>query len=389
MAISLVAIGCAITFVLTCTVSLNIYNSKIGSSQKYEGVYAKLQEIDSAVRNNYIGQLNDDSLENGVLNGYVMGIGDRYASYMGAASYYELKQTTDGVILGAGIDVSPDGSGYLLITNVYANSSAELNGVKTGDVITAIDGESLLSMQSDKAMDKLSGEIGTRIALKLLRNGDELSVNLIRQQLEIESVSGEVVNDKIGYVKISAFNAKTPEQFSDTLNRLYEQGIGALILDVRQNGGGIVSALKPMLNKFIPAAVVAVAEYSDKSRKTLVETDAEEYSDIPIVILVDGGTASAAELFAVALRDECGAQLVGTQTYGKALMQNTFEFSDGSAVTISTAKIYPSKSDSWDGVGLKPDYATDLPAGTLPENLTHETDSQFIKAVEIASTLAP
>lgn len=386
VAISLVAIGCAITFVLTWTVSLKIYNSKIGTSEKYEGVYAKLREIDATVRTNYIGTLSDEQLESSVINGYVVGIGDPYAGYMPASSYYELQQTTGGIVNGAGFEAEEDGSGYLRITGVYKGGSAELNGVEAGDIITEIDGKSLLQMESGTAVERLSGEIGTHIALKLLRDGEEISVNLVRQQIEIESVTGEMMNGTIGYISISAFNAKTPDQFADVLNKLVTDGATALILDVRQNSGGLVSALKPMLNRFIPAAIVATAEYSDGSRKTLVETDSADNLTLPIVVLVDGGTASAAELFAVALRDECGAILVGTQTYGKAVMQNTYEFSDGSAITISTAKIYPSKSANYDGVGLKPDYVTELPAGALPANLTADADAQLQKALEI---LAP
>ena len=383
VAISLVAIGCAITFVLTWTVSLKIYNGKLVSSDTYEGMYAKLREIDATVRNNYINSVSDEQIANSVINGYVAGIGDKYASYMAADSYYELQQTNNGIIMNAGFDAEEDGSGYLLVTTVYKGSSAELNGVEVGDVITEIDGKSLLSMEAGTAAGKLSGEIGTRIALKLLRDGEEISVNLIRQQLEIESVTSKVLNGSVGYIKITAFNGKTAEQFADHLNKLIEADAKALIIDVRQNGGGLVSSLKPILDRFIPAAIIATAEYSDGSRRTLIETDSEVHVDLPIAILVDGGTASASELLAVALRDECGAVLVGTQTYGKAVMQNTYEFPDGSAITISTAKVYPSKSDSYDGIGLKPDYLAELPAGATLGSLSDDMDSQLQKALEV------
>ncbi|MCI5668595.1 MAG: PDZ domain-containing protein, partial [Oscillospiraceae bacterium] len=180
IAISLVAIGCAITFVLTWTVSLNIYNSKIGTSEKYEGVYAKLREIDTAVRQNYIGTVSDDALEASTINGYIAGIGDKYASYSSPSAYYELQQSNEGVILGAGFEAEENGSGYLTVTTVYKGSSAELNGVKVGDVITAIDGKSLLSMEPGQALERLSGETGTRLALQILREGVEgdITVNL-------------------------------------------------------------------------------------------------------------------------------------------------------------------------------------------------------------------
>ena len=138
IAISLVAIGCAITFVLTWTVSLNIYNQKISSSEKYEGVYRKLQEMDVTVRSNYTGTITDETLETSVINGYVAGIGDKYATYMPAQAYYELQQTSSGVVNGAGIEAEEDGSGYLKIPPVYKNSSAASTGVLTGDMIPDI-----------------------------------------------------------------------------------------------------------------------------------------------------------------------------------------------------------------------------------------------------------
>lgn len=386
VAISLVAIGCAITFVLTWAVSLNVYNSKIGTSEKYEGMYAKLREIDAAVRTNYINvsAYSEDAIETAVINGYVSGLGDKYASYMTSSAYYEIEQTNNGVIHGAGFEAEDDGSGYLKIISVYSGSSAELNGVLAGDIITEIDGKSLLSMEAGTAKEKLSGDVGTRIRLKLLRDGEEVTVNLIRQQLDITSVSSKILDGNVAYIKISSFNAKTPEQFVTILNDIMSGEVNAIVIDVRQNSGGVVSALKPMLNRFIPAAVVASAEYADGSRKALVETDAEvSVSGIPIAVLVDEGTASAAELFAGAMKDGCGAVIIGTQTMGKAVMQNTYEFSDGSALTISTARIYLTKSGTWDGTGIKPDYTVERNVDILPEYLSLENDTQLQKAIEI------
>lgn len=382
IAISLVAIGCAITFVLTWTVSLNIYNSKIGTSEKYEGVYAKLREIDTTVRQNYIGTVNDELLESSTINGYIAGTGDKYASYSAPSAYYELQQTNAGVILGAGFKAEEDGSGYLKITTVYKGSSAELNGVTAGDIITAIDGKSLLSMEQGQALERLSGEAGTRLALQLLRDGESLSVNLIRQQIDIESVTHKLYDNGIGYIRITTFNAKTPEQFSAALTSLTDSGAKALIIDVRQNGGGVVSALKPILNQFIPSAIVATTKYSDDSRKSLIETDSDASMSLPAAVLVDGGTVSAAELFAAVMRDEYGAVIVGSQTFGKAVMQNTYEFSDGSALTLSVGTIY-TKSGTWNDTGIKPDYAVELTAGAVPDTLTEDADAQLQKAFEV------
>lgn len=383
VAISLVAIGCAITFVLTWTVSLNIYNSKISTVEKYDGVYEKIRQMDAVVRNNYIGTLNDAAVQNGILNGYVSGIGDKYANYMQPNSYYQLQQIESGVVNGVGFEAYEDGSGYLVVSTVYKNSSADTNGMKAGDIITEIDGRSLLLMESGVALERLAGEIGTQVTIKYLRDGESYVVNLIRQQVEIESVTDEMLDKNVGYIRITTFNQKTAEQFASSLNTVLSNKAVALVIDVRQNSGGVYSSLKPMLNRLLPAAIAATAEYRNGVRKPLIETDSEQKLDIPVAVLVDSGTAAAAELFAVALKDEGGAVLVGTQTGGKAVMLTTYEFPDGTALTVSTAKIIPSKSESYDGVGLKPDYAVELPSGSSISFLEHEADTQLIKALEV------
>lgn len=391
LAISLVAIGCAITFILTWTVSLNNYNAKIASTEKYEGVYRKLRELDATARTNYIGTVDQDAIENAVLNGYVNGIGDEYATYLSADRYYDYQQANNGVINGAGFEAVEDGSGYIQVTKVYKNSSADMNGVKVGDMIIEINGRAILSMTADAALKQITGEVGSTISLKVVSNGEERNVTLTRQQIDIESVTYKMLEGDIGYIDIMYFNAKAPEQFSNALNSLRSAGAKSFIFDVRHNDGGLISSVRPMLNRLIPAAAVATAEYANGVRKTLIETDSEESVSIPVTVLVDGKTEFAAEVFAVGLRDELGAPLIGTQTAGKGVVLNAFEFSDKSALILTTANIIPSRSDKFDKVGLKPDYITELPADTVFDSLTDAEDTQLQKAIEIltAMTAAP
>ena len=213
-------------------------------------------------------------------------------------------------------------------------------------------------------------------------------MNLVRQQLEVESVTCRLLENSLGYINISTFNAKTAEQFDNALTTLSNLDAKALVIDVRQNSGGVTGSLKPILNRFMPSAIAATVEYSDGSRKTLIETDSDESLDIPVAILTDNGTASAAELFAAVMRDEYGAVLIGTQTYGKAVMQNTFQFSDGSALTISVGTIY-TRSGTWNETGLKPDYSVELAAGATPDTVDDDSDSQLKKAVEILTPRIP
>ena len=351
VAISLIAIGCAITFVLTWTISLNIYNSKISSAQKYDGAYDKIRQMDAVIRSNYIGEIDEEAVKNGILSGYVNSIGDGNATYLTPTEYYRKQQIESGVVTGAGFEAYEDGSGYLVISSVYKNSSADNNGLMPGDVITEIDGRSVTQMEPGAALDKISGEIGTQIT--------------------------------IGYLRISAFNQNTAEQFSRSLNTVLSNKATALVIDIRQNKGEVFSVVKPMLNRILPAAVAANAEYKNNVIKPLIETDSERQLDIPIAVLLDSGTSSAAELFAIALKDEGKATLIGTRTSGKATVVTTYEFPDGAALSISTAKVVPSKSASYDKTGINPDYVVELPAGMYVDYVEHDADTQLIKALEI------
>lgn len=383
LAISLVAIGCAITFILTWTVSLNRYNAKIASTEKYEGVYEKLRALSTSAQTNYVGTIDPDVVENAVLNGYVSGIGDEYAMYLSPDRYYDYQQAQNGVINGVGLEAFEDGSGYLQISKVYKNSAADLNGLKAGDMIIEINGRNILSMTADAAQKQITGEVGTTIQLKTVSNGEERVVTLTRAQIDIESVTYKMLDGDIGYIKILYFNARTSEQFSNALNSLRGAGARSFIFDVRHNDGGLITSVRPMLNRLIPAAAVATAEYANGVRRTLIETDSEESLDLPVTVLVDNKTESAAEVFAVGLRDEMGAMLVGAQTAGKGVVLNAFEFSDKSALILTTAHIIPSKSERFDKVGLKPDYITELPAEVNFNTLTDAEDTQLQKAVEI------
>lgn len=388
VAVSLVAIGCAITFVLTWTVSLNIYNSKISGVQEREEIYTKIKEIDSIVRTNYIGTIDDEALIQSILSGYVSGISDKYTTYIPADNYYTVQQAGSGVLVGIGVDAVEEASGYIQITKVYEGSVAAASGIMLNDIITEIDGKNVLSIGNTEALKILKGDEGTSVSVKINRQGEEMSFNLVRAKLEIKSVKGRKIGD-YGYVRISTFNDTTGAQFSEIIDSLIEQDVKGFIFDVRQNSGGLVNGLKPILNRLLDEGIIATAKYADGSVKTLIETDSEQSVKLPMTVLVDNGSASASELFSAALRDESDAKLVGTTTYGKAVMQNTYEFKDGSALVLTIAKVYSSRSDYYDGIGLKPDYFTELTAGQEKyiDTLDETNDDQLKKALEVMETL--
>ena len=224
----------------------------------------------------------------------------------------------------------------------------------------------------------MRGTEGSEIKLTVRRDGIDKDYTFTRRSIEMITVSGEMVNERVGYIKISGFKKNTPQQFIDTLERLTSNGAKAIVFDVRDNGGGIVDSLSDCVDPLLPEGVIATAEYKDGHRETLVYSDAAEL-DIPMVVLVNNNTASAAELFAASLRDFGDAVLVGEKTYGKGVMQQTTEFDKNGAVVLTVAKYKTTVSEWYDGIGLTPDLTV--------ENTSEEYDEQKSRAVDAAMSL--
>lgn len=385
--ISLVAIACAITYVLTTTISLNSYNKKIAGVNERESFYTKYQEIDSFVRNNYVGGIDETQLIISMFDGYMNGIGDKYARYLTANDYYELQQQNRGSLVTSGIRAVADGGGYLRVTEVYEGSSAAQLGIMSSDIITAVDGSSVLELGTEKAIKNLQGDEGTRLSITIQRDGIESRHTLIRQSVDIITVKGVAVGNT-GYIRISGFNNQTDVQFNIAIEEMLNVGVRGVVIDLRGVTGGIIAPVGNILNRMVGNAVLATAEDKHGNTTSIITTGAEQSLDIPIVVLVDSGTANYAELMASILRDFKNAQIVGVQSAGDATMTKTQVLRDGSAVTISVAKMKSAESLSFDGVGIKPDFVVEM--SILPEtnimNIENTSDLQLRKALDVLNT---
>ncbi len=381
--ISLVAVACAITFVLTMTVSLNMYNSMVAGVQERETINAKIKEIDSFVRSSSIYELDEADILSGIMNGYIDGVDDKYARYYTSDEYYRQQQIESGVIIGTGVETEINGD-YLEITKVYSGSSAEVAELSKAYIITAVDKKSVLEIGAEKAQSMLDGEEGTKISLTVKAPDDsEKSVTLVRQQIKLQSVAGKLV-DGYAYIKIYTFNNTTGEQFTQLIDNFESQSVLGYIFDVRDVSDGITAPLNAMLNRVLPKATVATSKDNNGIEHNLIETDSTTVIDKPIAVITNSGTACLAELFAAGMRDFADASVVGSVTAGKAELQTTRSFKDGSAVSISTARAYPTQSDSFDDIGITPDYIVDITAQQA-ENIKFadaESDPQLQKALE-------
>ena len=385
--ISLVAVACAITFVLTMTVSLNMYNSMVTGVQERETINAKIKEIDTFVRSSSIYEMDETDILNGIMNGYISGLDDKYAKYYTTSEYYKKQQIESGEIIGVGVETVIEGD-YLKITEVYEGSSAHVVEIAQDYVITEVNNRSLLTIGAVQAQKMLDGEEGTKVTITTRApDGTENTVTLVRQSIQLQTVKGAMI-DGYAYIKISAINNLTDEQFTQLIDKYESQSVLGYIFDVRNVVDGELQPLQNMLNRVMAKGTVAKKVLSDGTEEELLITDGIQEVKKPMAVIVNTSTACAAELFAVGLRDFSGAALVGSATAGKSELQTTKSFKDGSAVSISTARVYPTQSESFKGVGLKPGYIVDI---TQQEELAIKfadpsTDIQLQKALEAVAS---
>lgn len=378
LAISLMAIASAVTFILTSFFSLQSFNEKVVDVNEKAKKYNSLQMLDTFVREHYSGKIDETVLNNGILKGYILGLDDKYSHYLSEEEYRAELLSDKGELVGLGLTLDKDESGYLRITDVLENSPAAENEIAENDVIVRINDFDVSEISFEEALEALNGSEGTSVKLAIRRSGVEKSYELTRSVIEVISVSGRLIDGYIGYIKIDSFKENTPDQFVDTLQRLTSNGAKTFIFDLRDNGGGLLSAVEKCLDPLLPEGVVATAEYKDGHTETIVYSDDSELK-LPMTILVNNNTASSAELFAAALKDFGKGELVGEKTYGKGVIQSITEFETGGAVVLTVAEYKTVKSECYDGVGLTPEYTV--------INEDPSFDSQLDKAIEIADGL--
>lgn len=386
--ISLIAVACAITFVLTMTVSLNMYNSMVAGVQEREAINSKIKEVDSFVRGSSLYTLEEQDIINGIMNGYISGVDDEYARYYTTEENYRRQELEKGIVTGTGMNTVVSGD-YLEVTQVYSGSSAAVNGIQRGTMITAIDSKSILDITPEKAQQMLEGDDGTRVNITYLTtDGTEKKVTLIRQQINIESVKAKLING-YAYIQISTFNSATAEQLSLQIDKFEAQSVLGYIFDVRDNNSADINALTNTLDRILPAGIGGYSVDKNNKKTDIIVTDDTMSLRRPMTVIVNNGTLCAGEMFALMLKEQCSAQIVGSVTGGKAEIQTVQTFKDGSAVAVSTARIYPAKSESFDDVGVKPNYVVDLTTEQVQAILFADptTDPQLQKALEVVATI--
>ena len=394
VAATVTLIAMAVTFSMTMTVSMNMFNNTVSSVKNKERMYNKLSEVDRYVRANEYFDINDDTLNDTIASGYMLGISDRYARYYSAKAYSERVGLANGRLMGIGVSVVKDpSSGYARIIRVYDNTPATNVGLEVGGFITAIGDTSTRSMSDAAAMTSaLLGEEGSIVSIKYLTPlREEQSFEIIHANYTTPSISTvRLMDNGVGYLRIDSFTSGTAVEFRNAVNSLTNQGATSLIFDLRDNSGENLNAALVATDYCVPSGLIAQSQDKDGNVTDLRMSDENEIT-LPMVCLVNGNTASAAELFASSLRTLNGARLVGTTTMGKGTIQSSPQrLSDGSAVVITVAKLICGDGSCFDGIGLSVDVDRPLTADeqTAYYDYTIENDPQIQRAVSTAQQMS-
>ena len=391
VAATVTLIAMAVTFSMTMTVSMNMFNNTVSSVKNKERMYNKLSEVDRYVRANEYFDINDDTLNDTIASGYMLGISDRYARYYSAKAYSERVGLANGRLMGIGAAVVKDpSSGYARIIRVYDNTPATNVGLEVGGFITAIGDTSTRSMSDTAAMTSaLLGEDGSTVNIEYLTPlREEQSFEIAHANYTTPSISTvRLMDNGVGYLRIDSFTSGTAVEFRNAVNSLTNQGATSLIFDLRDNSGENLNAALVATDYCVPSGLIAQSQDKGGNVTDLRMSDENEIT-LPMVCLVNGSTASGAELFANALRKMAGATIVGSTTAGKGvLLSDPQSLSDGSAVVITVGILLDNEGKNWNGTGLTPDVDASLTNDEQSSyyDFTVDNDPQIAKAINAIS----
>lgn len=385
-AIVLMLLAALVTFQITYVGLSNKYKKDLNSVIASQQLFSKLSMVDSYYHSLYIGELDEEELIDNTIRGYVYGTGDKYAYYLDREQYAELISDTNAEMQGIGVYVIFQND-VIEIISVMPDSPALEAGIEPGDLVVYVEGESVSEIGYNAAISKLKGEAGTYAEFTVLRGEELIDFRIKRGYVNEQTVMSRTLESDptIGIVKILSFDLGTPGQFKEACQNLIDGGVGKFIFDVRYNPGGDLRSIVEILDYLLPEG--PIVRITDKDGN-VVETYTSDASslDLPICVLTNGSTASAAELFTSALKDYEKATVVGTNTYGKGTVQTIIPLSDGTGIGISYRLYCPPFSDNFEGVGVAPDVEVEPDESLAGKNIykiTDSEDNQLQKAVEI------
>lgn len=347
---------------------------------------AKIRQIEEMLDTYYVEDYDKELAEELMYTGLVAGVGDPYTYYLSADSLAEQVEKNSGHFVGIGVEIYAGDDGYIVVSSVTPGGPAEAAGILAEDKITEVDGESITGKTAADVSALVKGEEGTDVTLTIFREstGEVLEKTVTRQDIQVQTVSWRMMDDNIGYISIMNFRENTYNQFKEALDTLEAEGMEKLVLDLRNNTGGLVKSAHEIGEELLPEGIMVYTMDKEGNREDTLCDDV--YNDVPMVVLVNGNSASAAEILAGAIQDTGRGELIGTTTFGKGLVQRLFTLPDGSGLNVTIQKYYTPNGTSIHGVGITPDYEVELPEEYAQQtNIPAEADTQLQKAVEVLS----
>lgn len=379
------AIG-ALSVLLVCAIAVGIifslnYERKVKADRTTlalgDNVTSKINELTGIVDSLFLYDYDKDEMADNIYKAVMSSLDDPYSKYYTAEEYKELSASTEGVYYGIGATVTLNDDGYVRIVQTQEGSPAEEAGILAEDVITEVAGENVKGMKLDDIVSRMKGEEGTSVTLTIVRGDENLKIDVTRRKIDSVLVTGKMLDNNIGYIAISQFEGVTLEQFNNAFDDLKEQGMQGLIIDVRGNPGGRLDTVTDILDRLLPEGLIVYMQDKNGKREE-IRSDEECDLDVPCAVLVNGNSASASEVFSGALQDYGLAGIIGTQTFGKGIVQSIYKLDDGSAVKLTTQDYYTPNGNNIHGIGITPDEVVELDEDAYKQD---GTDTQLDAAV--------
>ena len=389
--IMLVVLVAFITFFVTSIVMYQYFTTDgfgkraVAKAKESEEIVETLEQYRRIIDKYYLGDINEEKLKEGAISGYIEGLGDEYTEYISKEDMADYMADTMGNFVGVGIYMVQDTeTNRIMVLSPIKGGPAQKAGVQPGDYIISVDGVEYSGEQMTEASNNIKGEEGTTVKIEILRGNETLNFELTRENIKVNPVEGEVLEDDIGYITFSSFDEGTADEFKSKFEELQGQGITSLIIDLRNNGGGIVDEALNIANYILDKDSVILYEVNKSNEEEVEKTTDNPIINMPIVVLTNGNTASSSEILAGALKDHRKATIVGTKTYGKGIIQQIITLSDGSGLKITSEKYLTPNRTEINKVGIEPDEEVELPDSvTNVLNVERSEDTQLQKAIEV------
>lgn len=373
-------------------VSFNLPNGKVLVSRNtYENImdFQKLYTIKDKLKKYYLEDIDMSALVDGAAAGMVEAVGDPYTTYMNAKEFKDFYSQTEGNYVGLGIQVAVKDD-KIVVVSVFENSPAKKAGIISGDIIESVNGVTVEGKDLEKAVATMKGEKGGAVDLKMSReNSGTYDVKAVRDEIEMITVKSEMIDNQVGYIQVSMFDENTSGNFEKAIKELQSSGMKSLIVDLRENPGGLLDQTVNMCSQFIGKGKNIVYTVDKNGKRSDYNSQGGIAEGLPLTILIDGGSASASEIFTGAIKDYKLGTLVGAKTFGKGVVQTTFYrdrdgFGDGTALKVTISKYYTPNGQNIHGIGIEPDIAVEYPEELKTKTYDRTVDPQFQKALEVA-----